>query len=83
MKGFNSLDLFFKGDILRRQADYVLSVTYSHYTVKLYSWDRFFIEQYFDLEQQLITKITIAGQSDLTKYLNDISLADLGLLNVL
>jgi hypothetical protein len=47
------------------------------YSVKLYAWDRFFIEQYFDTEQQ-VTKINIAESRDMQKYLKNISLSDLG-----
>jgi hypothetical protein len=79
MKGFNNLDLFFKSDLLRKQAQYLVSTGYYHYTVKLFTWDRFFIEQYYDNEQEKITRITLAGKTDMEKYLKDISLSDLGL----
>ena len=77
MKGFNSLDLYYKSDILKQQADYLLTMEIEEYSIKLYAWDRFFIEQYFDSEQQVI-KISIAETLDMNKYLKDISLSDLG-----
>lgn len=77
MKGFNSLDLHYKSDILKQQADYLLTMEMEEYSVKLYAWDRFFIEQYFDTEQQ-VTKINIAESRDMQKYLKNISLSDLG-----
>jgi hypothetical protein len=83
MNGFNNLDLYFKNDILRKQANYLLSTGYYHFTVKLFTWDRFFIEQYYDNDLERITRITLATRKDLDKYLKDISLADLGIFKVL
>jgi hypothetical protein len=77
MKGFNSLDLYYKSDILKQQADYLITIDIEECSVKLYSWDRFFIEQYFDAENQ-VSSITIASGLDMPKYLKTISLADLG-----
>jgi hypothetical protein len=78
MTGFNSLDLRNKGDILRQQANYVLSIESEQYTVKLFTWDRFFIEEYFDNDQKRVTQIKLAGSQDVLKYLKLISLKDLG-----
>ena len=80
MKGFKTLDLYFKRNILKQQANYLISTIHLHYTVRLYSWDRFFIEQYYDNEMEQITRITLACHNDMDKYMNDISLADIGLL---
>ena len=77
MKGFNNLDLFYKSDLLKQQADYLLTMEIEECSVKLYAWDRFFIEQYFDTEEQ-VTKITIAGKLEMNKYLKNIGLGDLG-----
>jgi hypothetical protein len=77
MKGFNSLDLFYKSDILKQQANYLLTMEVEEYSIKLYTWDRFFIEQFFNSEQQ-VTKINIAENLDMQKYLKNISLSDLG-----
>jgi hypothetical protein len=76
MKGFNSLDLYHKSDILKQQANYLLTLETEEYSVKLYTWDRFFIEQYFD-EEQRVSRISIAGNNEMIKYLKKISLADL------
>jgi hypothetical protein len=77
MKGFNSLDLYYKSDILKQQASYLLTLEMDESSVKLYAWDRFFIEQYFD-EQQQVTKICIAHSGEMFKYLKKITLKDLG-----
>jgi hypothetical protein len=77
MKGFSSLDLYHKSDILEQQADYLMTVQINQYSVKLYGWDRFFIEQYFDNECEKVTRINIAGTADMRKYLENITLADL------
>jgi hypothetical protein len=78
MTSFNSLDLPNKSDILRQQANYLLSIEFEHYTVKLFTWDRFFIEEYFDNDQEQVTRIKLAGSHDILKYLKQISLKDLG-----
>ena len=77
MKGFNSLDLSHKSDILKQQANYLLTLQMEEFSVKLYTGDRFFIEQYFD-EEQRVSRISIAGKNDMIKYLKKINLADLG-----
>jgi hypothetical protein len=80
VKGFNGLELFFKKDFINKNADFLLSTKHFEHTVSLYSWDKFLIEQYFDLEQKQITLVTLAGKKDLEKYLKEISIADLALL---
>jgi hypothetical protein len=80
MNVFNNLGLKEKCDILRKHALYVTAVSYYHYTIKLYTWDRFFIEEYFDNEQDEVTRITIAEHRDMMKYLDCIRLSDLGYL---
>jgi hypothetical protein len=77
MKGFNSLDLYHKSEILKQQANYLLTLEMEGFSVKLYTWDRFFIEQYFD-EELRVVKICIAGNGEMVKYLKKINLADLG-----
>jgi hypothetical protein len=77
MKAFNSLDLYHKSDILKQLANYLLTLEMGEFSVKLYTWDRFFIEQYFN-EEQRVSRISIAGKDDMIKYLKKINLADLG-----
>jgi hypothetical protein len=77
MEALNSLDLHHKSDILKQQANYLLTLEMGELSVKLYTWDRFFIEQYFD-EEQRVSKISIAGRDDMIKYLKKIGQADLG-----
>jgi hypothetical protein len=78
MEVFNSLDFMAKREIIRKEAQFIGSAIYYHYVIKLYSWERFFIEQYYDTEAKMITRITIADNRELEKYLNSISLEDLG-----
>lgn len=82
MEGFNSLDLYYKSNILKQQATYLLTLYIDVISVKLYAWDRFFIEQYFDEEQQ-VARINIAESGEMRKYLKSITLKDLGYLTVL
>jgi hypothetical protein len=83
MKGFNSLELFFKKDFVRRNAKFLISTGGVRCTVKLYSWDNFFIEQYIDNKHQEIILVTLASKKDLEKYLKEISISDLGLITQL
>lgn len=77
VENFNGLNLQHKSNILKQQATYLLTLDIEECSVKLYTWDRFFIEQYFDEEQQ-VTKINIVEDDGLVKYLKSISLSDLG-----
>jgi hypothetical protein len=83
MKGFNSLELFFKRDFLRKNCRRLISTISFEYTISLYCWNGFFIEQYYDIQRREVTKIVLAGKKDLEKYMKEISLADLGVLTVL
>lgn len=77
MKGFNSLDLYYKSDLLKQQANFLVTLEMTAFSVELYTWDRFFIEQYFD-EMHQVSRISIAGKDDLIKYLDAIDLSDIG-----
>jgi hypothetical protein len=80
MEVFNNLGFSEKCDILRKYAQFITSITYFHYTIKLYTWDRFFIEEYFDNEEEDVTRICIAEEQDMVKYLHLIDLSDLAYL---
>jgi hypothetical protein len=77
MEVFNSLDFISKREILRKEARFIGSVIYYHYVIKLYSWQQYFIEQYYDTEAKVISRITVADDYEIEKYLNSISLEDL------
>lgn len=77
MEGFNNADLYHKSNLLRQQADHLLTMQLDDGSVKLYSWERFFIEQYFDDEQR-VTNIQLVGSPGMLKYLKEITLGDLG-----
>ncbi|HYG01430.1 MAG TPA: hypothetical protein VD927_03245 [Chryseosolibacter sp.] len=77
MEGFDTFDFHLKCDILRKFATYITSTGFNHYTVKLYTWDKFFIEEYYDNEIEETTRISIAGDNDMEKYLDEITLNDL------
>ena len=79
MEGFNSLDTYLKSEILRKQADYLITIQYYHYTVKLFTWDRFFIEQYYDNDTGEVSRISLASSGDIRKYIKDVSLDELDL----
>ena len=78
MRGYSNIDLYYKKNLLRKHAVYLFTTEYFNFTVQLYSWDRFFIEQYFDLEREEISRISIANNQDMNKHLNQIGLSNLG-----
>jgi hypothetical protein len=82
MEIFNNLTFEEKCDIIRLYGRYVASVPYYHYTVKLYAWQRFFIEVYYDTEEDEIARITMAAENELNKHLQDISLTDISYLGL-
>ena len=47
---------------------------YYHYMVRLYSWDRYFVEVYYDTEARKITRIARATNLELEKYLSKIDI---------
>jgi hypothetical protein len=82
MKEFNSLELDFKSNILKKYAHHLISVDHYQFTSKLYCWDRYFIELCYNHQRGEITRIVLADKTDLDKYLGKISLADLGQLSI-
>jgi hypothetical protein len=83
MKEFNSLELFFKNDILKKYAHHLISVDLYQFTASLYCWDKYFIEVCYNNQREEISRITLAKKTDLDKYLKAISLADLGQFSIL
>ena len=75
MQRLNELDLYLK--VLRNQAQYVMTTDYQHYTVILYSWKEHFIEQYYDNELEVTTKIVMSENDDIEKFLKEVSLGEL------
>lgn len=75
MQRLNELDLYLK--VLRNQAQYIMTTDYEHYTVILYSWKEHFIEQYYDNELEVTTKIVMSGNDDIDKFLKEVSLGEL------
>lgn len=80
MERFNSLELLYKNSLLKKHARALMATNYQHYTVRLYHWDRFFIEHYYDNERRQTTAITIANTTDLDKFMKNISIDDLGII---
>jgi len=77
MEVFNSLDFISKREILRKEARFIGSIIYNRFVIKLYTWQQYFIEQYYDTEAKMISRITVADDQDIDKYLDNISLTEL------
>ena len=77
MKTFNDFNLRLKGDILKLQACYLLTINHDDQKIKLYAWDTLFIEQYSNSEGRL-TRIRIVEDAQMDKFLKAIDLLELG-----
>ena len=78
MDSFNDLEFNVKNNILKRYSHFIVSVEYYYFTVKLYSWNNHYIEEYYDNDEKKVSMITIADINSLDKYVKNISLSDLG-----
>jgi hypothetical protein len=74
MEGFDRLDFASKENAVSKFASLIFAMPYYHYMIRLYSWDRYFIEVYFDTEVKKVTRIARATDSDMEKYLSKIKL---------
>lgn len=74
MEGFDRLDFASKQNAVSKYAALVFAMPYYHYMVRLYSWDRYFIEVYYDTEVKKVTRIARATDGDLEKYLSKIDI---------
>lgn len=76
MEVFNNLEFSVKCEILKRYAHFIHTITHYHYTIQLFSWDRYFIEVYYDTEEGEITRIIVADDREIEKHLGSIDLED-------
>jgi hypothetical protein len=77
MRGFETLDITSKREILKKESVLLFAMPYYHYMIRLHSLGRVFIEEYFDTEQKKVTRISEATEQDMFKYLSKIELTDL------
>jgi hypothetical protein len=77
MRGFETLDITSKKEILKKESVLLFAMPYYHYMIRLHSLGKTFIEEYFDTEQKRVTRISEATEQDLFKYLSKIELTDL------
>jgi hypothetical protein len=77
MDAFNVLDIRSKSALLYSHGYLVETISYFHYRVNLYSFDRMFIEEFYDTETKGITRISVAEDRDLRKYLLQIDISEL------
>ncbi len=75
MQPFGKLDLYMT--ILRNQAQYIMTAEHRQYTVILYSWKEFFIEQYYNNELDTTERIALAGDEEMQKFLKQIEISEL------
>jgi hypothetical protein len=78
MRGYSNIDLYYKMNLLRKHAKLLFTTEHFNFTVNLFTWDRFFIEQYFDHDYEQISRISIANAEDMVKHLEQIDVSDLG-----
>jgi hypothetical protein len=56
---------------------YLTATTWYHYIIRLYALDRYFIEIYYDVDEDEIARIAVAGGQELEKHLALIQLSEL------
>ena len=78
MEGFNHLEFHVRYDIIRNKSLPVCKLDYFNYEVRLYSWNRYFIEEYFEKEERKITRISLVSDKDLLKFIRNICISELG-----
>ncbi len=74
MEGFDKLDFSSKQNAVLKYASLLFAMPYHHYMVRLYSWDRYFVEVYYDTEVKKVTRIARATDRDLEKYLSKVNI---------
>lgn len=74
---FNDLTLADKYWLVCEYAEYLLSIEHYDYRVSLYSLNCHYIEVYKNIDTRIIEKISIAGSSELNKYLSRILIGNL------
>lgn len=74
---FNDLPLALKADLINDFGRLVLSIEHYDYRVDLISLEGIFIEQYENIDNRKIEKITLASYHDLDKYLSRIVIGSL------
>jgi hypothetical protein len=77
MEIFESLSFQEKNAILKESRYLFTTADHQNFSINLYSWDRFFIEEYFDFNKEQTTQITITTARNLEKILQSISRCDL------
>lgn len=78
MNVFDNLEFHIKRDIIKKHAHLVLKLDYFNYEVRLYTWERYFIEEYFETSTQTVTRISLASEKDMLKFTRNICITDLG-----
>jgi hypothetical protein len=75
MEHFNTLSLGDKRKFLWDQGRYVLTTDFYGSRVKLFSLYTSFVEVYYHPIEKRVMRISVAGESDLQKHLNNIKVS--------
>jgi hypothetical protein len=68
-----------KSEILRKHALLVITTAYDQYSIRLFTWDRYFIEEYYDNDREHVSRVTVASATDINKHIRDVSISELNL----
>jgi hypothetical protein len=74
---FDELTLADKYWLIQEYAEYLLSIEHYDYRVSLYALNSHLVEVYKNIDTRIIDKISIAGSSELNKYLSRILIGNL------
>lgn len=73
--------MFFKKNFIKDNGHFLISTQRIGYTISLFSWQKFLFERYYHQKNGEVTCIKLASNKDLEKYMKEISISDLYLLN--
>jgi hypothetical protein len=74
MDDFESMPLDLRAQVVWNQATFIESIVYYNQRVNLYSLKKSFVEVFYDAQKNEISRITLATDQDLKKYIANIDL---------
>jgi hypothetical protein len=74
---FEEMSFKEKIQVLKTHGRYLIATSWHHYFILLYSLDQFFVELFYDTEEDELVRIAVAAPQDMEKHAVEISLNDL------
>jgi hypothetical protein len=77
MKTFEKLDVKGRYELLRREGERVLTVSFYNFCVTLYTFNGCLVESYFNIRSLKVEKVEVAQNADLAKYMEYITIHEI------